>query len=397
MKTIAKILSVLALAFALPTLSFAEGQLAVRAVNKLSIARSSQTIELTAKDLTPLGEKDLNKIHVSDSTGRELLCQAVDTDYDELHRPDVVIFQADFARNQTRTFVVRAGKKQEYAKDDFKAYGRFVRERFDDFAWENNLIAHRTYGKALIAWKGEPLTSSAIDIWSKRTSRLVINDWYMVDNYHADAGDGMDDYSAGSSRGCGGSGIWANNQLYVPQNFVDSRVLTNGPIRVMFELVYEPFDVNGKKVSEVLRVSLDAGSQMDRFQSFYNLQESNEALSVAIGLKKVKDEQKEINAERGWFAIWQPMEKNQGMQGVAAIFDSQEFDKQTEDKQNNLIVLKAERAKPISYWAGFAWDRAGKITSAKAWQEYVDAFAKGLRSPIDVSVQNEKPHSTPNQ
>ena len=156
MKIVVKILSALALAFALPTLSFAQVQLAVRAVNKLSIARPSQTIELTAKDLTPLGEKDLNKIHVSDSTGRELLCQAVDTDYDELHRPDVVIFQADFAANQTRTFVVKAGKKQEYAKDDFKAYGRFVRERFDDFAWENDLIAHRTYGKALIAWKGEP-------------------------------------------------------------------------------------------------------------------------------------------------------------------------------------------------------------------------------------------------
>ena len=386
MKILVKILSALALAFALPTLTFAEGQLAVRAVNKLSIARPGQTIELTAKDLAPLGEKDLNKIHVSDSAGKELLCQAVDTDYDELHRPDVVIFQADFAAHQTRTFVVKAGRKQEYAKDDFKAYGRFVRERFDDFAWENDLIAHRTYGKALITWKGEPLTSSAIDIWSKRTSRLVINDWYMVDNYHADAGEGMDNYSAGSSRGCGGSGIWANNQLYVPQNFVDSRVLTNGPIRVMFELVYEPFDVNGKKVSEVLRISLDAGSQMDRFQSFYTLQESNEALPVAIGFKKVKDEQKEINAGRGWFAIWQPMEKNQGMQGVAVVFDSREFDKQAEDRLNNLVVLKAERAKPISYWAGFAWDRAGKITSATAWKEYVDAFAKELRSPIDVSV-----------
>jgi hypothetical protein len=381
-----KTLSALALALALPTLSFAEAQLAVKAVNKLSIARSNQTIELTARDLAPLGEKDLNKIHVSDSSGKELLCQAVDTDYDELHKPDTVIFQADFAPNQTRTFVVTAGKKQEYARDDFKAYGRFVRERFDDFAWENDLIAHRTYGKALITWKGEPLTSSAIDIWSKRTSKLVINDWYMVDNYHADSGEGMDDYSAGSSRGCGGSGIWANNQLYVPQNFVDSRVLTNGPIRVMFELVYEPFDVDGTKVSEVLRISLDAGSQFDHFQSFYKSQNSNQPLSVAIGLKKVKDEQKEFNAAHGWIAIWEPMEKNQGMQGVAAIFDSLKLDRQAEDKQNNLVALKAGSDGSVSYWAGFAWNRAGKITSPEAWKGYVDAFAGGLLSPVAVSV-----------
>lgn len=380
-----KILFAIALVFAPAILTVGQSQLAVKAINKLPIARSNQTIEIAGGDLGPLGEKDLSKIHVSDSSGKEVLCQAVDTDYDELHQPDVVIFQADFAANQTKTFVVKAGKKQEYAKGDFKAYGRFVRERFDDFAWENDLIAHRTYGKALITWKGEPLTSSAIDIWTKRTSRLVINDWYMIDNYHADAGEGMDNYSAGASRGVGGSGIWSNNQLYASQNFVDSRVLTNGPIRVMFELVYEPFEISGVKVSQVLRISLDAGSQLDHFETLYKSQ-ANEALAVAIGLKKFKDEQKEINSGRGWIAIWEPSEKNQGMQGVAAIFDAQRFDRQAEDKLNNLIVLKAGSDKPVSYWAGFAWDRAGKITSAKAWKEYVDGFAEGLRSPIGVSV-----------
>src|SRR5205807_229968 len=140
----------------------AQTQLTVKAINKIPIARSSQTIELSAKVLAALGEKDLNKIHVRDSSGKEVLAQAVDTDYDELHKPDIVIFQADFRPNEARTFIVSAGKKHEYTKDDFKAYGRFVRERFDDFAWENDLIAHRTYGKALITWKGEPLTSSAI-------------------------------------------------------------------------------------------------------------------------------------------------------------------------------------------------------------------------------------------
>jgi hypothetical protein len=382
---ITKIVSGLALAFVLPTLTFAETQLSVKAVNRLSIARSNQTIEIADIDLAPLGEKDLTKIHIHDSSGKELLCQAVDTDYDELHKPDIVIFQADFAPNETKTFIVTAGKRHEYAKDDFKAYGRFVRERFDDFAWENDLIAHRTYGKALITWKGEPLTSSAIDIWSKRISKLVINDWYLVDNYHADAGEGMDDYSAGATRGCGGSGVWDNNQLYAPTNFIDSRVLANGPIRVMFELVYEPFDASGSTVSEILRISLDAGSQLDHFQSFYKSQ-NGRPLSVAIGLKRVKDEQKEFNAAGGWLAIWEPMEKNQGMQGVAAIVNPEQFEQQAEDKQNNLVVLKAGSEKAVSYWAGFAWDRAGKIASAEAWKNYLDAFAKGVRSPIEVSV-----------
>lgn len=359
--------------------------LTVSAVNKLDLARRSQTIEISARDLAPLGEKDLTKIHVQDSSGKELLTQAVDTDYDDYHKPDIVIFQADFAPHEARKFTVTVGAKHEYAKTDFKAYGRFVRERFDDFAWENDLIAHRTYGKALITWKGEPLTSSAIDIWSKRTSKLVINDWYMVDNYHADGGEGMDDYSAGATRGCGGSGIWSNNKLFVPTNFVDSRVLANGPIRVMFELVYEPFTAGDLNVSQVVRISLDAGSQLDHFQNFYTVQPDNQ-MAVAVGLKKVKDEQKEFNAAHGWLASWEAMEKNQGMQGVAAIVDPAALAGASEDERNNLLLLKPSAAKTVSYWAGFAWDRAGSITTAGSWKKYVDEFAAGVASPIEVSV-----------
>jgi len=128
MKT--KILFLLALTLVLPTatpmecplLCPANTELTVKAVNKLPITRMSQTIELTAKDLAPLGEKDLNKIHVHDSSGKELLCQAVDTDYDDYHKPDMVIFQADFAANQKKTFVVTVGKKHEYAKEIGRAH-----------------------------------------------------------------------------------------------------------------------------------------------------------------------------------------------------------------------------------------------------------------------------------
>jgi len=362
-------------------------QLTVTAVNRLKIARQSETIELTAETLAPLGEKDLMKIHVRDSTGREVLAQAVDTDYDDFHKPDTLIFQADLGPQETKTFTLTAGAKREYSKEDFRAYGRFVRERFDDFAWENDRIAHRTYGKALITWKGEPLTSSAIDIWSKRTTKLVINDWYMVDNYHADHGEGVDAYSAGPTRGCGGSGIWSNGQLYIPTNFIDSRVLTNGPIRVMFELVYEPFDVNGIKVSQVLRVSLDAGSQLNRFRVSHQAPAGSESLALAVGLKKVKEEQKEFNASRGWLTIWEPVEKNLGMQGLAVVVDPSTVEKVGEDKLNHLVILKPGVATPITYWAGFAWDRAGQITSAESWKSYVDQFSEKLRSPIEVTVK----------
>jgi hypothetical protein len=376
----------------LPTLCLAANQLAVKATNPLPITRTSQTLELSAKDLAPLGETDLKKIHVKDAAGREVLCQALDTDYDDYRKPDIVIFQADFAPRESKTFTVVAADKHEYTKADFKAYGRFVRERFDDFAWENDRIAHRTYGRALETWKAEPLSSSTIDIWSKRVSRMVINDWYMADNYHTDAGEGCDAYSAGLSRGCGGNGLWAGNRLWVSRNFVQSRVLANGPIRVMFELVYEPFDVNGISVSEVKRITLDAGQNLDHFQSFYQpftRPGKPVTLTSAIGLKKVSGEQKEFNADHGWVALWEPMDQNLGMQGVAAVADPKGIEQQTEDKLNHLLVVKTAPGHSVSYWAGFAWDKFGPITTRDAWNKYVDEFAQGLASPVVVSVAAE--------
>jgi hypothetical protein len=387
MKTIAHLLVVASLS-TLPMLGTA-ATLTVTAVNKLPLARASQTIELTAKQLESLGARELNTIHVQDSAGKELLAQAVDTDGDAYRKADLVIFQADFAANETKTFTVTTGGKQVFKKEQFKAFGRFNRERFDDFVWENDRIAHRTYGKALETWDGEPLSSSTIDIWSKRTPRMVVNDWYLSDDYHTDYGDGADFYSAGPSRGCGGNGLWAADRLWTSRNFVNSRVLANGPIRVMFELEYAPFEVNGISVSEVKRITLDAGSQLDRFHSTYKQftrPGQAQKLTTGIGLKKAGGEKVELNAERGWLVKWEKVEKNAGEQGLAIIVAPKSFEKHTEDKLNQLILAKVSE-NVATYWAGFCWDKAGHVTSAAAWQKYVDEFAQGTQSPIEVSVK----------
>jgi len=52
-----------------------------------------------------------------------------------------------------------------------KTYCRFVPERKDDFAWENDKIAFRMYGKALEKTPNE--NAYGTDIWSKRTKKMV--------------------------------------------------------------------------------------------------------------------------------------------------------------------------------------------------------------------------------
>jgi hypothetical protein len=364
--------------------------LTIEAVNSVSLARSAQTLELTAADLAPLGAKDLNLVHIQDAAGNEILCQAIDLDGDALRKFDAVIFQADFAAGETKTFTATVGGKQLFKKEQYKAFGRFVRERFDDFTWENDRIAHRTYGKALETWEGEPLSSSTIDIWSKRTPRMVVNDWYLADDYHVDYGEGADFYSAGLSRGCGGNGLWAADKLWVSRNFIHSRVLANGPIRVLFELEYAPFEVNNVSVSETKRISLDAGHQFDHFQSIYKTftrPGQTVELTPAVGLKKVAGEHVEANAAAGWLVKWEKMEKNAGNQGLAVITRPEDFVKHTEDALNQLVITQLDSNQTSDYWAGFCWDKDPAYPSAAAWTAHVDAFARSLASPVRVTVK----------
>src|SRR5215212_9486689 len=223
--------------------------LTVTVKNELPFARPSETVELTAAQLAPLGG-DLTKVHVFErGTTREVLAQALDLDGNGT--PESLIFQTGIPSKGERAFDLRTGGKRTYRPSDFRAYGRFNRERFDDFAWENDRVAHRMYGAALETWEKEPLTSSTVDVWLKRTRRLVVNDWYMADDYHRDNGEGADFYSAGKSRGCGGGGVWRDGKLVVSKNFRESRVIANGPIRLIFELYYPDF--------ETKRITLDAG------------------------------------------------------------------------------------------------------------------------------------------
>jgi pectinesterase len=353
--------------------------------NPIDVARPHETVVLAGAQLkSALAVDDIRKVHVRDErAGQEILAQAIDVDDDGVF--DELAFQADLGPAQTRTFALVVGARQVHTREQFKAYGRFVRERRDDFAWENDVTAHRMYGAALETWAQEPLTSSAVDVWLKRTTRLVINDWYMVDDYHRDLGEGADLYSAGKSRGCGGSGIWADGRLYSSANFRDSRVLANGPLRVMFELTYAAWDAGGQPVSEVKRVTLDAGEHLSRFESRYTTAPGR-ALLHAAGMKKHPAGSVAVSREGGVLRTWEPVKDN-GAFGCAVIVDPAALVDTPEADGNALVVIRAGEDGRAVHYAGAAWDRAGQVRDAAEWDHYLQETARRLRAPLEVSVR----------
>ena len=315
------------------------------------------------------------------------MSQSIDMNGDGVS--DSFLFQSDFNARESKSFNLKVGDKRIPSKEQFKAYGRFVRERYDDFAWENDRVAHRMYGTALETWEAEPLTSSAVDVWCKSVRRLVLNDWYMADNYHADTGEGGDFYSAGKSRGCGGNGIWDANKLFVSRNFINSRVIANGPIRVMFELTYAPWDVNGHEVSEVKRVTLDAGQNMNRFESFYKTA-SGSPITSGIGIKKSEGSTLQSSRQDGWMRAWEPLQKGRaGNLGCSIILDPALLAGFTEAAGNYLALARVPAGLPAAYYAGSGWDRSGDFSNAGEWESYVRQFAARLRSPLKISISRE--------
>lgn len=243
------------------------------------------------------------------------------------------------------------------------------------------------YGTALETWAQEPLTSSAIDVWVKKTRRLVINDWYMVDDYHRDTGEGADFYSAGKTRGCGGSGVWKNGKLYGSRNFTRPRPLANGPIRVMFELHYDAWDAGGVQVAETKRITLDAGQHLNRIDSTYRPAPGGAA--VGIGIRANPNAQVAARAGTGVLRVWEPIQNKaaeNGWMGCGVVTDPGAAFQPTPVDGSHLLVVPLSGA-TLTYYAGSAWDRGGDIRDPAAWDAYLAQAAARLRGPVTVMLE----------
>jgi hypothetical protein len=358
--------------------------------NDLGQARLGETVEVpVALFRAALGDEVLRRVRVvEEASGRELPAQAVDLD-DDL-KAEMVVFQADFAPHQSRTFRLEKTDERAPEKEDFRVYGRFVRERHDDFAWENDRVAFRVYGEALETWEREPLTSSAVDAWCKRTTRLILDDWYMVDDYHHDHGEGGDFYPAGRSRGCGGSGLWREGSLVVSKNFRASRVLAAGPIRLVFELDYPLWEGADPGVVETKRVTLDAGGHLNRFESRYTSRGGTPTSWVwAAGTKIEKGALIRSDAERGLVRSYEPLDRygDNGWLGCGVLADPTLVSDVVEDDGNLLLVLQSPPGEPARYYAGTGWDRGGQFKDVGEWDAYLETFAERLGSPLRVEIE----------
>lgn len=361
--------------------------LEIQVENPLLEARAAETIAVKLADLTRiLPSLDRARLVVVDAGQRAVLSQLVDTNGDDA--PDELVFQTDMAAGETQRFRVQPGERPPFRVEDYKVYGRFVRERHDDFAFESDRLAHRMYGQDLETWKTEPLISSGVDVWAKRTRRLVINDWYLTDDYHHDHGEGADLYSVKTSRGCGGLGVWNAGKLMVSRNFKHSRVLANGPIRLVFELEYPAYETGTGTLLETKRITVDAGRNLNRFESHFKLESGARPLEVGIGIATHAGGRASFDKQLGLLRSWEPFKEDNGSFGCAIAASPETVDGVQTTQLETLLIANVPPTGPQVYYAGFGWDRSGDFADEAAWSDYSRSFARALRAPLRISLSS---------
>ncbi|RZM27392.1 MAG: DUF4861 domain-containing protein [Pedobacter sp.] len=291
-----------------------------------------------------------------------------------------LLVQVSLTANSSVKLSVVPGKPSAVVK---KTYARFVPERFDDFAWENDKVAFRMYGKALETRKDNAFGT---DVWGKRTTKLVINNWYKSGDYHTDHGEGMDYYSVGLTLGAGDIAPFVKDSIYFSKNYHHWKVLDNGPLRSTFQLGYDEWNVAGKAVTVTKTISLDAGSHLNRVEVKYTYA-GEEALPVVIGIVKRKEPGTMLmNELQGVMGYWEPRHGADGITGVGILVPGDTLVMNT-DRKHLLSHTTIKSGQPFAYYNGAAWDKAKEITSATAWFEYLNNYKQKLQQPLVVSVQ----------
>lgn len=361
--------------------------LTVKVENTTDIARVYETIEVPWQDIADkLGRDIVPAEIVVERKGRQIASQVI---YNGGAEPLSVIFQADVDSGGKAEYRIKQGIREDY---EIQAYGRIVPERKDDFAWENNIMAYRVYGPALEA-TGE--ISNGIDVWLKSTEEMVIDKWYLPGyNYHKDQGEGLDCYKVGRTLGAGAMAPYADNKLWLGNNFVSYKVLDNGPIRISFELEYAPFFVDTVLVSEKRIISCEANSHFNRIAEVFTGDFNELPVAAGIVLRRNKEGvtlgqmlgiQGDMICATGY---WEPQNMDNNMDnghtGIGLVFDREV--NVLESAGHLLASTFIKNNEPLTYLAGAAWSKRD-MPDAAQWSDAIYNESIKFKHPLKVMMK----------
>ena len=341
--------------------------------NTLEISREKEIAEISLKQL----RLDRNSnIVIFDDKGAEV-------SYQILQNGNLIFYVDAIAASASRVFSIINGKPTPVVS---KTFARFVPERKDDFAWESDRIAFRMYGPAL---KREN-PSNGVDLWVKCTEDLIVDKFYHDDlnnrkSYHVDHGEGLDCYKVGHTLGAGGVTPYKDGTLWVGDHFNHYEIIDNGPLRSSFTLIYDTLKVKDISVKQIVTISIDAGSQLNKVVVKY---ETDEDIQIATGLflhEVVGNIRSDL--ERGFIAYGEIATSDAGVpagRSYVGVIASPKFIVKVTEQDQHLLIISSREEDELIYYFGGGWSKWGFETD-EDWFNYMKKKAETVFNQLEVS------------
>lgn len=362
-----------------------------------------QVVEVSLDSVLQRLGTTVDSLRVRDAAGLDVPFQAT---FDGKLLVEAAVRKGGVAR-----FTLTKGTHPEFPT---VCHGRLHPERKDDFAWENDRGAYRVYGPALER-TGE--RSFGIDVWTKNTPELVVDDRYYIEDvvtipridsiyrnnwhvrdslyrlisYHYDHGRGLDPYRVGASLGCGAPALMLGDSLVMPYCFERYEVLDEGPLRFSVRFEQSRRMVCGVPVLENRVVTMDKGSNFCRMEVWYvgyrRLAEvTGRPVQFCSGVVLQPEDRESYVLGADYVSYTDPTDQpnvHQAPLYVAVLFPNGTVT--TRRQQNHVLGVVSDYNGPYTYYFGSAWAKYD-VRTAEEWQSRIQWFLRSVRQPLVVRL-----------
>lgn len=261
--------------------------------------------------------------------------------------------------------------------------------QFEGPGWENDRVGFRIYFD----------DRNGIDIFGKTTEIMVLENVGIDEDYHAMQDWGMDILKVGASLGAGSIALEADGKLHrvAPGSEGSYKLLTNGPLRCIFQLRYDNWNIEDKLFNVLHEITIYGGAWY--YQSNVSLEGNAKDVNIVTGITTLDLDEKQASFtdyENGIVSL-----STHGRQaiegeylGMAVMLDKDDYlgyeylDENANDINHSFIVRMKKDEKPASFRFYSAWELSDPdFASAENFEELLKADAMRIGSPVQVEIK----------
>ena len=345
--------------------------------NTLDFDRNKEIVEISTSDLNV---DFVHKTYVlTDAKG-------VEVGYQVLSDNQTLIFQANVPSNDSVIYTLQEGKPAPVAA---RAHVRFVPERSDDISWENDIVAYRMYGPALM--KSEH-PSNGVDIWMKYKDEPVADSLYVGElqrkiTYHEDNGlGGLDCYDVNHTLGAGGVALYTT-QLWIGNAFSSYKIVESGPLRSVFTLYYDSIPVEDSYFTEILTITCDAGSPLNKGVAKFS---GGKLVELVTGIFMDRDSVNTVFDKENKIIVY--TKNNTSRKGVPqgqtyiGVYAPNMIGEPFFRDKNYVVFNDDKTGNGLVWYFGAGWSK-WKFPTEQDWLAALKNFSQVKQSPLKITIQ----------